>query len=70
MTQMITEAATRHRAKVVGAYYLLTIIVGAFVLFFHGRVALTADVIATVFYIAITILFYDVCRPTKSMKAR
>jgi hypothetical protein len=55
---------------VVGAYYLLTIIVGAFVLFFHGRVALTADVIATVFYIAIMILFYDVCRPTKSMKAR
>ena len=70
MTQIITEAVTRHRAKVVGAYYLLTILVGAFVLLFHGRMALAADLLATVFYVAITILFYDLFRPPNSAKTR
>jgi hypothetical protein len=67
---MIAQASTKHKAKLIGAYYLLTILVGAFVLFFHGKLALTADLIATAFYIAITILFYDLSRPANRRTTR
>ena len=70
MTHTIAQASTKHRARFVGAYYLLTILVGAFVLFFHGKLALTADLIATAFYIAITILFYDLSRPANRRTTR
>jgi len=53
----IAEAPTRHKDRIVGAYYLLTILAGVFVLYFHGRLALAADLIATIVYIAVTIVF-------------
>lgn len=62
MTHITMEFATRHRSRFVALYYLLTILMGAFVLLFHGRAALTADVIATVFYLALTALFYDLSK--------
>jgi hypothetical protein len=63
MTHITMESAARYRGRFVALYYLLTILMGAFVLFFHGRVALTADIIATVFYLAATALFYDLSKP-------
>jgi hypothetical protein len=57
--------APRHKDeknKIVGAYYLLTILAGIFVLFFHGRSAVAADLITTVVYIAATILFYELSK--------
>jgi len=39
-------------------YYLLTILTGAFVLFFHGQLAFAADLVVSVVYIGITALFY------------
>ena len=62
MTHIATEIATRYRSRFVALYYLLTILIGAFVLLFHGRGAFTADVIATVFYLALTALFYDLSK--------
>jgi hypothetical protein len=58
MMEQIADRLPRHRAQVVVAYYLLTILTGVFVLSFHGRLAFAADLIATVFYIAMTALFY------------
>jgi hypothetical protein len=58
----ITMDVTRFRGRFVALYYVLTIVMGAFVLLFHGRAALTADVIATIFYLAMTALFYDLSR--------
>ena len=63
MTHISMEVGTRFRGRFVALYYLLTILMGAFVLLFHGRAALTADVIATVFYLALTALFYDLSKP-------
>lgn len=60
MTHITMEAGTRGRF--VALYYLLTILMGALVLLFHGRMALTIDVIATVFYLALTALFYDLSK--------
>lgn len=62
MSHITMEIATRYRSGFVALYYLLTILMGAFVLLFHGRAALTADVIATVFYLALTVLFYDLSK--------
>ncbi len=46
------------RSTLVGAYYVLTILAGAFLLFFHGRLAFAADVIASAVYLAVTALFW------------
>lgn len=70
MTHAIAQASTKHRARFVGAYYVLTILMGAFVLFFHGKLALMADLVATAFYIAITLLFYDLFRPANRRTTR
>ena len=45
-------------SKFIGAYYLLTISTGAFVLFFHGRLALEVDMVVGVLYLAVTALLY------------
>lgn len=59
ITKRITEASPRLMSRVVGIYYLLTILTGTFVLFFHGKSALSADLIAAVFYLALTVALYN-----------
>ena len=54
----IAESPLRHHDRIVGAYYLLTILAGVLVLFFRGRLAFAVDLIATIFYIAISVLFW------------
>jgi len=68
MMERIADRLPRHRAKFVITYYLLTILTAVFVLFFHGRLAFAADLIATVFYIAMTALFYDLSKPVNRRK--
>jgi len=64
MMGRIAEAPPRHKGgAIVGAYYLLTILAGVLVLFFQGTLALAGDLIVTIVYVAVTILFY-----TLSMK--
>ena len=48
----------RFRAGFVVAYYLLAIVTGVFVLLFHGRAAFAADLVAGMFYMAVTALLY------------
>jgi multisubunit Na+/H+ antiporter MnhF subunit len=64
MMQRISEAP-RSKDRLVGIYYLLTILTGAFVLFFHGRSAFVVDLIVGVSYIAITAFFYVVSSEQK-----
>lgn len=68
MTQTIARIATRHRARLVGLYYLLTIFTGSFVLFFHGRLAFLADLMAIAFFLAFTVFFYDLSKPVLRQK--
>jgi hypothetical protein len=70
MTHITMEFATRFRGRVVALYYVLTIVMGAFVLWFQGRAALTADVIATIFYLALTALFYDLSKRVNRNRER
>ena len=63
MMERIVMASPRLRARFVASYYLLTILTGAFLLFFHGRLAFAADLIASVCYLAVTALFYDLSKP-------
>jgi hypothetical protein len=58
VTKRITEAPPRLRDKFIGAYYLLTVVTGVFVLFFHGRLAFAADLGAGAFYLIVTAFFY------------
>jgi hypothetical protein len=59
MMGRIAEGPPHHKAGILGGYYLLTILVGVLIFFFHGRLALAADLIATIVYIAVTIIFYE-----------
>jgi hypothetical protein len=51
--------ASRTRARLIGAYYLLTIATGAFILFFHGMLAFIADLLVGIFYLAVTAFLYN-----------
>jgi hypothetical protein len=63
MMERIAKTASRFKASFVVSYYFLTILTGAFLLFFHGRLAFTADLSASVCYLAVTALFYDLSKP-------
>jgi len=62
ITRRIAEASPRFKARIAVAFYLLTILTGVVVLFVGGKLGLVADVIATVFYIAVTALFHVLTR--------
>jgi hypothetical protein len=56
------EASPRFKARIVGVFYLVTLLTGGVVFFVHGRLGLVVDLIATACYIAVTALFYDLSR--------
>jgi hypothetical protein len=56
------EASTQFKARIAGVFYLLTFVTGIYALVFvSGR--LVANLIATVCYVAVTLLFYDLFKP-------
>lgn len=64
----IGKSSPRVASKFVGLYYLLTILTGAFVLFFHGRFAFAADLLAGIFYLVVTAFLYGFSASTRSRK--
>jgi hypothetical protein len=58
ISKRISGTSPRVGSKFIGAYYLLTISTGAFVLFFHGRLALEVDMVVGILYLAVTALLY------------
>jgi hypothetical protein len=62
MIRRIAQAPPRLRNKFVGGYYLLTVLTGIFILWFHGKLAFVADFVVALFYLAVTALFYDLSR--------
>jgi len=62
MTERIAEASPRFKARIAGVFYLLVFVTGMFSLVsVRGR--LVANFIATVCYVAVTLLFYDIFKP-------
>ncbi len=58
----IAEASPNLKARIAGVFYLLTFVTGVFALVSSsGR--LVANLIATVCYLAVTLLFYDLFKP-------
>lgn len=55
----IGQNSSSSTGRLVSVYYVVTIALGAFVLLFHGRLALAADLIAVVSYLAVTAFFYE-----------
>jgi hypothetical protein len=52
------QSTVSPRSKLIGAYYLLTIFTGAFILFFHGKLAFAADLCIGLFYLVVTAFLY------------
>ena len=59
-SKQISETKPRVDSRIIGAYYLLTILTGAFVLVFHGRLAFAVDLLIGVFYLVVTAFLYAV----------
>jgi hypothetical protein len=66
ITKRIPEASPRVGSRFIGAYYLLAILTGAFVLFFHGRMAFAVDLLVGAFYLAVTAFFYGLSAANKA----
>lgn len=60
--EQTAEASPRVRARIAGVFYLLTIVIGA-VAVSVASVRLAANLIATLCYIAVTLLFYGMFKP-------
>jgi len=58
----MAEASLRFKSRMAGAFYLVTILAGGVVLFVHGRLGWVVDLVATVSYLAVTVLFYRLSR--------
>jgi ABC-type transport system involved in cytochrome bd biosynthesis fused ATPase/permease subunit len=56
---VIPRASKIPASKLVAVYYVITIALGSLVLLFHGKLALAVDLIAVVFYLGVTALFYE-----------
>lgn len=59
MMERIAEASPRVKARIAGAFYLLTFLTGGFALVVRSRLGVAAGLVAGACYIAVTLLFDD-----------
>ena len=62
ITATAKQVLSRFKAGVVVGFYLLTFLIGGLFLFVGGRFGFVVDLTASVFYIAVTVLFYEVTK--------
>ena len=60
MAEITTETSTRLKARIAGAFYLLTFVAGVIALRSN---MLAASLVATAAYVAVTLLFRDLFKP-------
>ena len=70
ITRRIAQASPRFQARIAVVFYLLTILAGAFVFFLGGKLGFVVDAIATVLYVALTLLFYALTKRPKGTRTR
>lgn len=58
VTKQISGSKSRVGSRIIGAYYLLTILTGAFVLVFSGRLAFAVDLLVGILYLVVTAFLY------------
>ena len=61
-TQQVPEASSSLKSGMVLGFYLLTFLIGGLFLLVGGRFGFVVDLTASVFYIAVTVLFYEVSK--------
>ena len=61
-TKPVPEVSSRLKARMVGVFYLLTFLAGGLFLCAGARLGFVVDLIATVSYIAVTVLFYTLSK--------
>ena len=68
LSKPITDNKPRIGSRIIGAYYLLTILTGAFVLVFQGRLAFAVDLLVGLFYLVVTAFLYGMSASGNRMK--
>jgi hypothetical protein len=66
VTKQIAEGKKPIGSRFIGAYYLLTILTGAFVLVFHGRFTFAVDLLVGIFYLVVTAFLYGFSASAKT----
>jgi len=61
-TKRAPEISFGPQVGMVVVFYLVTFLTGGFFLFVGGRLGFVVDLTASVFYIAVTVLFYALSR--------
>lgn len=68
LTKQISESRPRVGSRVIAAYYLFTILTGAFVLLFHSRLAFAVDLMVGTFYLVATAFLYGLSASANKTK--
>lgn len=63
MIKRTAGASARFRARVAGAFYLMTFATGVTALMVRGTVGIAAGAVAAACYVAVTMLFYPLFKP-------
>jgi hypothetical protein len=64
MMKRIAETSPRCKARMAGASYFLSLLAAVFAEFFvRGSLGIAAGLVAVVFYVAVTLLLYDIFQP-------
>jgi hypothetical protein len=63
MMQRIAEASPQFKARAAGVFWLMTIVAGSLALFLGGDLGRAANIVATISYIAATLIVYDLLKP-------
>jgi len=63
MMERAAQGASRFKARIAGAFYLLNILAGALALFVSGILSYAAILVAALCYVVVTLLFYGIFKP-------
>lgn len=63
VTERVAEASPRPKARIAGAFYLLTFLAGGTAIFVRGTLGLVAGLTAGACYVVVTLLFYYIFKP-------
>lgn len=65
-SERIAGASPQVKARAAGAFWLMVIVTGALAMVVGGRLAIVANLVATAFYVAATLLVYQLLKPVNA----